>query len=143
LEAPLVDLAFEAASEAVSMVAEAVVDSEGAFKTVEAMAEAGEEALATKAAGGSEAQMDTVRHLMLQLVQAAHAKALLVAVGMGVGVVMEVLDHRIATVVAVGMTRAVAVAHMMTDPADIAAAAVEVMETVTHRPEEVVATWSR
>ena len=152
LEAPLVDLASEEASGAVSTVGEAAVDSGPAFQIVEAMAEAGEEVLATKAVEGSEVRMDTVRRPMLLLAPVAHALAVLAVlvvlavvavVAMGAGVGMGPLDHRIVTVVAVGMTRAVAVAHMMTDPADIVVAAVEAMETVMRRLEEVAATWSR
>jgi hypothetical protein len=57
------------------------------------------------------------------------------------------MEAQIATVLAcqgqlVGMT-VVAAAHMMTDPADTAAAAVEVMGIVMHLEVEVVATWSR
>ena len=146
LEAPLVDLASEEASGAVSTVGEAVVDSGVAFQIVEAMVEAGEEVLATKAVEGSEVRMDMVRRPMHLLAPVAHALAVLAVlavVAMGAGVGMGPLDHRIVTVVVVGMTRAVAVAHMMTDPADIVVAAVEAMETVMHRLEEVVATWSR
>ena len=146
LEAPLVDLASEEASGAVSTVGEAVVDSGVAFQIVEAMVEAGEEVLATKAVEGSEVRMDMVRRPMHLLAPVAHALAVLAVlavVAMGAGVGMGPLDHRIVTVVVVGMTRAVAVAHMMTDPADIVVAAVEAMETVMRRLEEVAATWSR
>lgn len=149
LEAPLVDLASEEASGAVSTVVEAVVDSGVAFQIVEAMVEAGEEVLVTKAVEGSEVRMDMVRRPMLLLAPVAHALAVLAVlavvavVAMGAGVGMGPLDHRIVTVVVVGMTRAVAVAHMKTDPADIVVAAVEAMETVMRRLEEVVATWSR
>jgi hypothetical protein len=135
LAAPLVDQVSEVASEVVSMVAEAVVDSGEASQIVGGMAGVGEEALATKVVAVSVAQTDTERHRMPQLDQEAHAPAVLavlVVVATAAGVVgMEALDHRIATVV-VGMTREVAVAHMMTDPADIAAAAVEGMGNVTH-----------
>jgi hypothetical protein len=138
LAAPLVDQVSEVASEVVSMVAEAVVDSGEASQIVGGMAGVDEEALATKVVAVSVAQTDTERHRMPQLDQEAHAPAVLavlavlVVVATAAGVVgMEALDHRIATVV-VGMTREVAVAHMMTDPADIAAAAVEGMGTVTH-----------
>jgi len=44
----------------------------------------------------------------------------------------------------VGMIRVVAVAHMMTDPADTVATAVEATEIATvHLVVEVVAIWSR
>ena len=144
--APPVDLVSVVVSAAASMVAEDVADSEEASKIVEVMVEVDEAASATKAAGASEAQTDTERRQMHQLDQAAHALpvlAVLAVVATAAEVVgMEALDHQIATAV-VGMTRAVAVAHMMTDPADIAAALV-VMETVTPPlGVSVAATWSR
>jgi len=60
-----------------------------------------------------------------------------------------VLAPQIATALAcqrqlVGMIRVVAVAHMMIDPVDIAAAVVEATEIVmVHPVVEVAATWSR
>ena len=145
LAAPLVDLGFVVASAAVSMVVEDAEGSGEVSKTVEVILEVDEAASATKAAEASEVQTDMEHHQTPQLDQVAHAPAVLAAVVATVAeaVGMEALDHRIATVV-VGMTRAVAVAHMMTDPADNAAAALVATETVM-RPLEVLAaaTWSR
>lgn len=144
LAPPLEDQAVSVvASVVASMAAEAVADSGEVSKIVEVTvapaapaAAVDEEALATKVVEASEARTATVHHQMLQLDQAVLAPVVLevlavlaVVVAMEAEVVvMEPLDHRIATVVVVGMTRAVAVAHMMTDPADIVAAAVEGME---------------
>jgi hypothetical protein len=149
----LVDLAV-VASEVDSVVGlmaeEAEVDSEAASRNEEAMVVA-EEVLATKEvvafhpeeameeiAVGMEDQTDTPPQ-MLQPVQVAEAEVAMAEEGLVVPVL------QIATALAfqrqlVGMTRVVAVAHMMTDPADTVAveATTTVMELV-----EVAATWSR
>jgi hypothetical protein len=136
----LVDLEAAALASAVASVAASTedgADSEEASKIAEAMAEVVVEESATKEAVASEAPTDTARRQTPQLGRAALVLAAEVA-----EVDMEALDHRIAMVV-VGMTRAVAVAHMMIDPADIAAALV-VTETVMPLLEaSVAATWSR
>jgi hypothetical protein len=148
------DLAVsEVASEVASMVAEVVADSGEASKNVEATAVEGE-ALATKAVEvfpeevmeeEIEAQMDTERPQMHQPDQVAHAPAAPVVVA-STEAGLEALAPRTATVLVgqvVGMTRVVAVAHMMTDPADTAPAAIEVMGTATHLAVEAVAIRSR
>lgn len=146
-----------------SMVEEAEVVSEEGFKIEEGMAAVvEEEALATKAVEASHpgavaeivvgmvALMD-MEHLllMLQLAPAAHVAVATVA---AVGIAeedMEAPGPQIAVVLAcprqlVGMTRVVAVAHMMIDPADIVATLVEAMEIVmVLLAVEAVATWSR
>jgi hypothetical protein len=143
LWAPVVLEAAALASAVVSVAAsteDAADSEEEASKIAEAMAEVVVEESATKEAVASEAPTDTARHQTPQLGRAALVLAVEVATAAEVD--MEALDHRIATVV-VGMTRAVAVAHMMIDPADIAAALV-VTETVMPRLEaSVAATWSR
>jgi hypothetical protein len=152
LVAHLEDQAVSAvASAVVSMAAEDAADPGEAPQTVLPTVVVEEEALATKVLGASPEAvmaegivdlMDTERLQMLQLVQVVHAPP---APAPGAG--MEALALRIAAVLGaqvVDMTRAVAVAHMMTDPADTAAAAaVEAMETAMHPEVEVVATWSR
>jgi hypothetical protein len=64
------------------------------------------------------------------------------------GAVGAILVLQIATVLAyqrqvVGMTRVVAVAHMMTDPEDIVAATEGTVIVMDHLEVEVAATWSR
>ena len=147
----LEDLAVsEVASVVVSMVAEVVADSGEASKNVAATAVEGE-ALATKAVEvfpeevmeEIEVQMDTERPQTHQPDQVAHAPAVPVVVA-SAEAGLEALAPRTATVLVgqvVGMTRVVAVAHMMTDPADTAA--IEVMEIATHLAAEAVAIRSR
>lgn len=148
----LADLvASGAVSGAVSMVEEAEVGSEAASR-IEAAMVAGEVVLDTKEAAdfrpegvmeeiavGMEDPMGTELLQMPQLVQAAGA-------GEAVGMVEEDMAAPLIVTALecqrqlVGMTRAVAVAHMMTDPVDI----VEVVATTTVMDlVEVVATWSR
>jgi hypothetical protein len=144
----------EAVSVVVSRVEEDEADSEVvvASRTEEAMAVV-EEVLATKEvvdfhpeedtvaeiAVGMEDPTDTEHPQMPQLVQVGEVEAATA----GEALVVPVLQ--IATVLAcqrqvVGMTRVVAVAHMMTDPADIVAveATMTVMGLVA-----VAAIWSR
>lgn len=150
----------EVASVVVSMVGEeaAAAASEVAFKIVEATAVVEEEVLVIKAAAPPEvalaaatavgilARTDTVHPRMRQLGQVARAPVLSAAAATAEAG-MAALAHRIATVLApqgrVGMTRVVAVAHMMTDPAVTAAAAVEAMGTANPLEAEAVAIWSR
>ena len=149
-----------AASVVASMVEEVEADSEEASKIVEALA-VEEEVLDTKVGVaslrevdmeetvvGTADQMDTVHLLTLQLAQVVRVVVAMAAVG-PVEEVTGALVLQTATVLAlrrqlVGTTRVEAVAHMMTDPADIAAAAVEVTEIAMALPAQVVvATWSR
>lgn len=161
-------VASEVDSVVTLMVEEAGEASEEASRTGGATVVAEEEELATKVAAvaevshpevvmvaaeivvGMEARMD-MEHLllMLQLAQVAHV---VVATVVAVGITeegMEVPAPRIAMVLAcqrqlVGMIRVVAVAHMMTDLADIVETVAEAMEIATHPPVvEAVATWSR
>ena len=154
---PVDQAASEADSEVASTVEEDEVGSGEVSRTVESM-EVGEEVvLATKVVEvsrevvmaeeivvGLAAPMDTVRPLqMLPQVQVVHAEVASVAL---VEAGMEDLAPLIATALArqlVGMIRVVAVAHMMTDPVDIAVVAVEAMGIAMHHVVEVVATWSR
>jgi hypothetical protein len=100
---------------------------------------------------GMEAQMDMLHLLlMLQLAQVAHVVVATAAAVVGIAEEdMEAPAPPIAMVLScqrqrVGMIRVVAVAHMMTDPADIVATVVEAMEIATvPLVVEVVATWSR
>jgi hypothetical protein len=142
------------------------VASEEASKTEEATAAVEEEAWATKEVGASreeatevaaeiavgmaaqEAQMDMEHPLqMLLLDPVVHVVVAVVAAIAEGG--MAALDPQIATILArrrqlVGMTRVVAVAHMMTDPAAIEAAAVELTEIATAPlVVEVAVTWSQ
>jgi hypothetical protein len=143
----------EAASVVVSRVEEDEADSEVvASRTEEAMAVV-EEVLATKEVVASHPEEDTVAEIavgmedptdteppqMPQLVQVAEVEVATAEEALVVPVL------QIATVLAcqrqvVGMTRVVAVAHMMTDPADTVA--VEATMTVTGLVE-VAAIWSR
>ena len=150
----LVLQADQVASEEVSVealtVEEAEVDSEEASKTEEVMEVAEGEVLDTEAAMAEvivEVKMVTVHPLLtLQLDQVAEEVVVSVA---GVMVAAEViLVLQIAMVLAcqrqvVGMTRAVAVAHMMTDPEDIVAATEVMVIAMDHLEGEVAATWSR
>lgn len=152
---PLADLAVasEVASVEDSTVEEAEVDSEAAVdsKTEEATVGA-EEVLATKEvvashpeeamveviAVGMEGPTGTELPQMHQLVQVAEveegmAEEALAVPALQIGMVLACQRQ------AVGMTRVVAVAHMMTDPADIVA--VEAMTAMGL--VEVAATWSR
>lgn len=132
------------ASEVVSTVAEDAADLEEALRIVPHTVAAEEEVLATKVVGASPEAvmaegivglMDMERLPTLQQDHAPPAPA--------PGAAMAALVLQIVAQV-VDMTRAVAVAHMMTDPADTAvAAAVEAMETAMRPEAEVVATWSR
>ena len=159
LEAPV---AFEVVSVAASMAEEAEVVSVEVFKTGEAIMVEEEEVLVTREEEASHPEVGLAEETVVgilgltdmelhpqmpQLVQAALGVVTKVAEDMAEEA-MEALAHLIAVDLAslhqlVGMIRVAAVAHMMTDPADIVVAAVEAMETVMRRLEEVAATWSR
>lgn len=145
LEVP-VEEASVVASVAASTVAEVVAASEEASQTVEVMAEVAVVALATKGVEACVALTDTAPLQMLQLDQEDHARVVLEALQVAMvaeAVDMGALDRRIATAV-VGMTRAVVVAHMMTDPADTVAAAIVDLEIAMRLLEvSAAATWSR
>jgi hypothetical protein len=143
-------VASEECSVAALTVAEAEVDSEEASKTEEVMEEAEGEVLATKAATVeviAEVKMVTLHPLLtLQLDQVVGEVVASVPGGMGAVGAILVLQN--ATVLAcqrqvVGMTRVVAVAHMMTDPEDIVAATEGTVIAMDHLEVEVAATWSR
>jgi hypothetical protein len=159
----LVDpVASEVVSVVVSTEEEAGADSEEASKTVGAMA-VEEEVLDIKAveaflleAGmeeeivvGTVDQMDSEHPLpMLQLVPVVLEVGASAAAGTAEEVTVALVPQ-IATVLAcqrqlVGMTHVEVAAHMMTDPVDIVAVAIEVTETAMgHLVQEVVAIWSR
>lgn len=148
--------ASEVASEADSTAVEVEAVSEEDSRIAEVMAGADEEALDTKGVVasnlgevmvegigvGMEALTATTHLRMLQLVREVAVAAFLEAEED-----MVAPDLLIATALQrqlVGMTRVVAVAHMMTGMADIEEAVTEVMIAMVH--EEVVvaaATWSR
>lgn len=119
---------------------EVAAGSEEASKIAEVMVEVVVVESATKAVVASEAPTDTARRQTHQPARVALVLAAEVATA-AAEVDMEALDHRIATVV-VGMTRAVAVAHMMIDPADIEAALVVTVTVMPLREASVAATWS-
>lgn len=160
----LVDL-VSVASEVVdsvagSMAAEDGVDSEAASRNEEAMvvtiAAAVEEVLAIREvvafhpeeataaiAVGMEDPTDTVLPQMLQLVQVAEAEAQMEVASAEEALVVPVLQIVMVLAVQrqlVGMTRVVAVAHMMIDPADTVAVEVTTIATAL---VEAAATWSR
>ena len=167
LVALLVDQAVsEVVSEEVLTADEDEVDSEEDFKIVEAMEEVVEEeeeveeVLATKEAGASKAgevtgeetvvgmlgRMAMALHQMPQLVQEVVVVVVSAAEAAEAADTAEggmVLALQIVLPKGVGMTRVVAVAHMMTETPDTVAA-IEAMETVMEdHGVEAAATWSR
>jgi len=107
-----------------------------------------EEAMEEETVVGMEVPMDTTLPQMLQLAQVVFAAAATVGLDTAEEVMVDLACQIEITLACqcklVGMTRVAAVAHMMTDPADIVAAAVADMATVVVIiVQEAVATWSR
>jgi hypothetical protein len=142
----------EVVSEEGSMVDVDEVASEEVFKIVEVMAEV-EEVLVIKEVGGSKAgevmeeeiAVGMVGRMAMALLQMPQLVQEVVAVDSAVDPAEEgmVLGLQIVLRQGVGMTRVVAVAHMMTETLDTVAV-VEAMGIVMEGPGvEAAATWSR